>query len=36
MAVALQKKGCKNIGQVIDEGGESYGDQVAKAVKWHR
>jgi hypothetical protein len=34
MAVALQKKGCKNIGQVIDEGGESYGDQVAKAVKW--
>ena len=25
MAVALQKKGCKNIGQVIDEGGESYG-----------
>jgi len=34
MAVALQKKGCKRIGQVIDEGGESYGDQVAKAVKW--
>ncbi len=34
MAVALKKKGCKNIGQVIDEGGESYGDQVAKAVKW--
>ena len=34
MAVALQKKGCKNIGQVIDEGGESDGDQVAKAVKW--
>jgi hypothetical protein len=34
MAVALQKKGCKKIGQVIDEGGQSYGTQVAKAVKW--
>jgi Periplasmic binding protein len=34
MAVALQKKGCTRIGQVIDEGGETYGDQVAKAIKW--
>lgn len=34
MAAALEKKGCKRIGQVIDEGGESYGDQVASANKW--
>jgi hypothetical protein len=34
MAVAMQKKGCKRIGQVIDEGGQSYGNQVANAVKW--
>ena len=34
MAVALEKKGCKRIGQVIDEGGQTYGNQVAKAVKW--
>lgn len=34
MAEALQKKGCKRIGQVIDEGGQSYGDQVQKAFKW--
>jgi hypothetical protein len=34
MAVALQKKGCKRIGQVIDEGGQAYGAQVANAVKW--
>jgi hypothetical protein len=34
MAVALEKKGCKRIGQVIDEGGQAYGAQVAKAVKW--
>jgi Periplasmic binding protein len=34
MAVAMQKKGCKRIGQVIDEGGQSYGNQVAKAIKW--
>ena len=34
MAVALEKRGCKRIGQVIDEGGQAYGTQVAKAVKW--
>jgi hypothetical protein len=34
MAVAMQKKECKRIGQVIDEGGQSYGNQVANAVKW--
>jgi hypothetical protein len=34
MAVALEKKGCKRIGQVIDEGGQAYGTQVANAVKW--
>ena len=34
MAVALEKKGCKHIGQVIDEGGQAYGAQVANAVKW--
>jgi hypothetical protein len=34
MAVALEKKGCKRIGQVIDEGGQAYGNQVANAVKW--
>ncbi len=34
MAVAMQKKGCKRIGQVIDEGGQTYGNQVANAVKW--
>jgi hypothetical protein len=34
MAVALQKKGCKRLGTVIDEGGQSYAAQVAKAKKW--
>jgi hypothetical protein len=34
MAVALHKKGCTRIGQVIDEGGQSYGAQVGKALKW--
>jgi ABC-type branched-subunit amino acid transport system substrate-binding protein len=34
MAVAMEKKGCKRVGQVIDEGGQAYGTQVAKAVKW--
>jgi hypothetical protein len=34
MAVALEKAGCKRVGQVIDEGGQAYGSQVANAVKW--
>ena len=34
MALALHKRGCNRIGTVIDEGGESYAAQVAKAVKW--
>lgn len=34
MAVALHKRGCKRVGQVIDEGGESYAAQVAAAVPW--
>jgi Periplasmic binding protein len=34
MAVALHKKGCQRLGQVIDEGAQSYADQVSSAVSW--
>jgi hypothetical protein len=34
MAVALEKRGCKRLGTVIVEGGQSYANQSAKAVKW--
>jgi hypothetical protein len=34
MAVALQKMGCRRLGTIIDEGGQSFATQVAKAVKW--
>ena len=34
MGVALAKKGCKRLGIVIDEGGQAYAAQTAKAAKW--
>ena len=34
MAAVLHKGGCQRVGVVIDEGGEKYAAQVAKALKW--
>jgi len=34
MAVALHKLGCKRLGQLVAEGGQSYADQTAKAEPW--
>ncbi len=34
MAAVLHKGGCQRVGVVIDEAGEKYAAQVAKALKW--